>query len=156
MVTAICWWIIGIVIGTVIGHYIGKMIWKLHIWIKIQKIEKVHLPKSLLDNLEKPTIEDREFCYHYNLSPVGILHLKDGFEVLILKYINSIVSTEREYRLDLLDSDNLDSDKIIQVTTHAWESEFWRDEDLTEHIAELMEKYKENQSSSINNTSCSN
>lgn len=138
MITAICI-IIGTIIGTVIGNYTGKMILKFHNWMKIRKIEKVNLPKSLLDRLEKPTVEEREFCFYYDLSPVGILHLSDGFEVLIVKDLNSIVRTEREYRLHLLDSD-----RIVQATTRAFENEFWRDEDLKEHIAELFEKYDVN------------
>ena len=130
--------IIGIIIGIGILHLIAflcDLITERH----KQKIEKVDLPKSLLDRLEKPTEEVKRICiscFHY--YPVGTLHLKDGLDIGIGKCLKGQTRNERKYELDLVDSDG-----IVKATTQAFEIEFWRDEDLKGHIAKLMEKYDE-------------
>lgn len=146
MVTAICI-IIGTIIGTVIGHYIGKMIWKFLILLKIRKIEKVHLPKSLLDRLEKPSDKEQYSALSLGFYAVGSLPISEGIELLISKYLDDTIVNERKYRIDLL---NVYS--WFNVGTEVFEDEFWKDEDLKEHIAELVKKYNEKRSSSINST----
>lgn len=135
--------LLGIIIGIIIGIGILNLIAFLCDLITVrhkQKIEKVDLPKSLLDRLEKPTEEVKRICIScFGYYPVGTLRLSNGLEIEILKCFKGQTWNERKYQLDLIDLDG-----ILQATTQAWETEFWRDEDLKGHIAKLMEKYNEN------------
>ena len=130
--------IIGIIIGIGILHLIAFLD-DLITERRKRKIEKVDLPKSLLDRLEKPTDEVRRICICFGYYLVGILHLSDGLDIGIYKCLKGQTMNERKYELELADSDG-----ILQATTYAWEIEFWRDEDLKGHIAKLMEKYNDN------------